>query len=286
MNFLIVSGMSGAGKSRAAVVLEDLGYYCVENLPAQILPQLVQFCLANHGEYDKVAMVTDVRSGLTADSFAKALEQLDAMGVDYSTLFLDADSQTLIKRYKESRRDHPLQRDYSRLQDAVEAERTQLAPIRAMADEVIDTSSLPRTGLQDELIARYGSGLAAKEMTVTVMSFGYKYGIPLDADLVLDVRMLPNPYYIEELRQKTGADREVADYVFSFDQAVTLMDRLESLLDCLLPLCAEAGRSGVSVCVGCTGGHHRSVAISIELGRRLAAKGYPTVVHHRDMGRE
>jgi UPF0042 nucleotide-binding protein len=286
MNFLIVSGMSGAGKSRAAVVLEDLGYYSVENLPAQILPELVQFCMANHGEYDKVAMLTDVRSGLTAESYVQTLKRIDELGCSYSTLFLDADTQTIIKRYKETRREHPLQKDYKTLQDAVEAERQQLAPIRALANEIIDTSAMPRTGLQDARIATYGSGKTAGEMTVTIMSFGYKYGIPLDADLVIDVRMLPNPYYVEELRHKTGEDREVAEYVFSFPQAQTLMDRLEELLKCMLPLCAEAGRSGVSVCIGCTGGHHRSVAVSVELGKRLTENGYHTVVHHRDMRQE
>ena len=286
MNFLIISGMSGAGKSRAAVILEDLGYYCVDNLPAAILPLLVQFCMANHGEYDKVAMVTDVRSGLTAESYQKALRQLDALGCAYSTLFLDSDTKEIIKRYKESRREHPLQKDYKRLQDAVEAERSQLAPIRDCAGVVIDTSSLPRTGLHDELASRYGEGSESGEMTVTVMSFGYKYGIPLDADWVLDVRMLPNPYYIEELRRKTGAEQPVADYVFSFPQSQELLERFQALCDSVLPLTADSGRSGISICVGCTGGHHRSVAFAIALGAYLAEKGYPTVVHHRDIGRE
>ncbi len=286
MNFLIISGMSGAGKSRVAVTMEDLGYYCVDNLPADIIPQFVQFCMANNGEYDKVAMVTDVRSGLTAQSYNRALEKLDALGCDYATLFIDASTETIIKRYKETRRTHPFSRETKTLQQAVEAERVHLAPIRARAGEVLDTTDLSSVKLRGELSSRYGGGQRANALAVTVMSFGFKYGIPLDADLVLDVRLLPNPYYVDELRAKTGMDKSVYDYVFSFEQTQQFVSRLEDWLGYALQLYADSGKTGLSICVGCTGGHHRSVAVARELGRFTSEKGYATVVHHRDMNRE
>ncbi len=286
MNFLIISGLSGAGKSNAANNLEDLGYYCVDNLPADIIPQFVQFCMAANGEYEKVAMVTDVRSGLTAESYERALKKLDEQGCDYSTLFVEATTETIIKRYKETRRNHPLAKEHQRLQDAVEAERRHLAPIRERADVRIDTSTLSLNKLRGELIAHYGGGTRAHAMTVTVMSFGFKYGIPLDADLVLDVRLLPNPYYIDELRHQTGMDKPVYDYVFSFEQTKVFMEKLQAWLEYALPQYADSGRSSLSICVGCTGGHHRSVAVARALGQFAAEKGFAAVVHHRDMNRE
>ena len=286
MNFLIISGMSGAGKSRAAITLEDLGYYCVDNLPADIIPQFVQFCMATNGEYEKVAMVTDVRSGLTAESYERAMARLDELGCEYSTLFLEASTETIIKRYKETRRTHPFSRERKTLQEAVEAEREHLAPIRKRADEVLDTTSLNANKLRGELTGRYGGGVRSAAMTVTLMSFGFKYGIPLDADLVLDVRVLPNPYYIDELRSKTGMDKAVYDYVLSFEQSQEYLRRLENWLEYVLPLYADMGKTGLSICVGCTGGHHRSVTVARALGAFIAEKGYATVVHHRDMNRE
>lgn len=286
MNFLIISGMSGAGKSNAANNLEDLGYYCVDNLPADIIPLFVQFCMAANGEYEKVAMVTDVRSGLTAEGYDRALQRLDELGCEYATLFVDATTETIIKRYKETRRSHPFAKERPRLEDAVEAERVLLAPIKKRVDVVIDTSTLSLNKLRGELITLYGGGIRSLAMSVTVMSFGFKYGVPLEADLVLDVRLLPNPYYIDELRHQTGLDKPVYDYVFSFPQTDEFMNRLKSWLEYSLPLYADSGKSGLSICVGCTGGHHRSVAIAKALGAYVAEKGYATVVHHRDMNRE
>lgn len=286
MNFVIISGLSGAGKSNAANNLEDMGYYCVDNLPADIIPQFVQFCRAANGEYEKVAMVTDVRSGLTAESFQRTLQILRDQGCEFHTLFVEASTEVIIKRYKETRRSHPLAKEYPHLEQAVQAEREQLAPIRELADVVINTSALSLAKLRGELIDHFGGGARATAMAVTVMSFGFKYGVPMEADLVLDVRLLPNPYYIDELRHQTGMDKQVYDYVFSFPQTGEFLDKLKAWLEYSLPLYADSGKSSLSICVGCTGGHHRSVALARALGEFIAQKGYATVVHHRDMNRE
>lgn len=286
MDFVIISGLSGAGKSRASRNLEDIGFYCVDNLPVDLIPQFAQLCLATKGRYERVALVTDVRGSLTFDGLFLALDRLDAMKCVYTILYFEANTEVLISRFKETRRMHPLMRDGSALLQAVERERLLLEPVRNRAAYIIDTSTLSAGKLRGELI-RLFAGNSAREhsMAVEVTSFGFKYGLPMDADLVFDVRFLPNPYYIEALKRKTGLDQDVRDFVFSYQQTKDYVGKMEDLLAFSLPLHMEEGKTNLTVAVGCTGGQHRSVAIARELGEFVSKRGFATVVSHRDMGR-
>ncbi len=284
MQFVIVSGLSGAGKSKAASFLEDLGFYCVDNMPADLIPQFAQLCLATKGRYERVALVTDVRGSLTFESLFKALDGLDQMHLAYSILFVEADTDVIIKRYKETRRKHPLTRDGSRLAAAVERERALLEPIRNRANAIINTSSLSTAKLRGEIINLVAGDLKDRAMTVSVISFGFKYGLPMEADLVFDVRFLPNPYYIAELKYKTGLEQEVRDFVFSFQQTKDFMEKVEDLLAYCLPSYVDEGKTNLVIAVGCTGGKHRSVAVARELGDFISKRGYAVTVGHRDMG--
>lgn len=285
MQFLIITGLSGGGKSRAAKSLEDLGFYCVDNLPVELILQFAQDCLAAKGRYENVAFVTDVRSGLAFDNLSGVLEGMDRLNCNYSILFVEASTEVLVKRFKETRRSHPLMRGGASLTDAVQREREMLAPIRNRANYIIDTSFLSTAKLRGELIRLFAGNMPERAMTVNVISFGFKYGIPLEADLVFDVRLLPNPYYLPELRMCTGLDTEVRNFVFSYPQTLEFIEKLEGLLDFSLPLYVEEGKTNLVVAVGCTGGKHRSVAVAQELGEYIARRGYVTVVGHRDMSR-
>lgn len=285
MEFVIISGLSGAGKSNASKTLEDIGFYCVDNLPVDLIPQFAQLCLATKGRYEKVALVTDVRGGLTFDGLFLALEKLDAMKCVYTILFFEATTEALIKRFKETRRMHPLMRDGSTLLDAVERERKLLEPVRHRAAYIFDTSTFSAAKMRGELIRLFAANAREHSMAVEVCSFGFKYGLPMDADLVFDVRFLPNPYYIAELKNKTGLDQDVRDFVFSYQQTKDYVQKLEDLLAFSLPLHLEEGKTNLSVAVGCTGGRHRSVAIAKELGDFITKLGFATVVSHRDLGR-
>lgn len=285
MQFLIVSGLSGAGKSRTASTLEDLGFYCVDNMPADLIPQFARLCLATKGRYEKVALVTDVRGGLTFDGLFKALDELDQMGCEYSIAFVEAATAEIIRRFKETRRVHPLTKDGTQLLDAVERERTLLAPIRNRAAVIVDTTGMNLAALRGFLIRQFVGNLHDQSMSVNVISFGFKYGLPLDADLVFDVRFLPNPYYIADLKEKTGLEPAVKDFVFSYRQSREYVEKVEDLLSYSLPLYMEEGKNNIVIAVGCTGGRHRSVAVAKALGDFVAKKGYVTVVSHRDMGR-
>ena len=286
MQFVIISGMSGAGKSKAASDLEDLGFYCVDNMPAEMIPQFAQLCLATKGRYEKVALVTDVRASMTFDALFQALQKLDEMHLQYSIYYIEASTEVIIKRYKETRRRHPLADQTDSLQEAVCREREMMQPVRERADYVIDTSRTSTAQLRGELLQLFGDGVGEKAgMTVSVTSFGYKYGLPLEADLVIDVRFMPNPFYIEELRPQTGLDKAVSDYVFSFQQTKDFLKRLEELLAFTLPLYAEEGKTSLVIAVGCTGGHHRSVAVTHALAEFIAGQGYQVAENHRDMTR-
>ncbi len=285
MQFLIVSGLSGAGKSKAASYLEDLGFYCVDNMPADLIPQFAQLCLATKGRYERVALVTDVRANMTFDALFKALEHLDQMKLEYTILFVEASTDVLIKRYKETRRKHPLSKDGSDLAACVERERQLLEPVRTRANAVIDTSALSTAKLRGELINLVAGDRKDHAMTVTVMSFGFKYGIPVDADLVFDVRFLPNPYYIPELRNFTGLDAPVRDFVFSYQQTKDYVEKVKDLLAFSMPYYVDEGKTSLVIAVGCTGGKHRSAAIAKELQDFVAQKGYITTGSHRDLGR-
>ena len=284
MRFLIVTGQSGAGKSRTASTLEDLGYYCVDNLPPELITQFAEVCLATTGRYDRVALVSDVRAGQNFDGLLTSLDALDALGCKYSIVYVEAETEEIIKRYKETRRSHPLSKDGTPLAVAVVKEKQLLSRVRARANFIIDTTSLSTARLRSELI-RLFEDQPERAMVVNVLSFGFKYGIPLDADLVLDVRFLPNPYYIAELKPKSGLTPEVRDFIFAYQPTQDYLQKLEDLLAYTLPLYFEEGKTGLVIAVGCTGGRHRSVAVAKEIGDFVMKRGYPTVVNHRDIAR-
>ncbi len=285
MQFVIVSGLSGAGKSKAASFLEDLGFYCVDNMPADLIPQFAQLCLATKGRYERVALVTDVRASLTFDGLFKALDSLDQMKLSYTILFMECDTQVIIKRYKETRRKHPLTKDGSSLQEAVERERALLEPIRNRANAIINTAALSTAKLRGEIINLVAGDMKDRSMSVNVVSFGFKHGLPMDADLVFDVRFLPNPYYIPELKHQTGLDPDVRDFVFSYQQTKDFVSKVEELLALSLPAYMEEGKTNLVIAIGCTGGKHRSVAVAKDLGDFITRRGYVTDVSHRDMNR-
>ncbi len=286
MQLLIMSGLSGAGKSKAARILEDNGYYCVDNMPVALIKPFAQYCMATHGRYEKVVVVCDSRSGLAFEDLNSAMQDLTAMGCPYSLIFMEADDEVIIKRFKETRRMHPLTADGSPLSEAVRRERIMMEPIHNRAAHVINTSTFSTAKLRGELLRRVVGGKLEQAMTVNVMSFGFKYGLPLDADLVLDVRFLPNPYYIDQLRNRTGLEEPVRDFIFSKQMTLDYMAKLEDLLAFSLPLYNEEGKTNLVIAVGCTGGHHRSVAIAKAVGELVAKRGYVTVVTHRDISRE
>ena len=283
MEILIISGMSGAGKSRAAICLEDSGYYIVDNLPAEMMVKFAEFCAAAGGRYDRLAFVYDVRAGEPFDRLTGAVEELRRQGLRCRLLFLEADTKTIINRYKETRRSHPLCGDGCSIEDAVARERAMLEPVRSRADLVLDTSTFSTAKLRSTLLTMLGGGAGA--LHVTVLSFGFKHGIPLEADLVFDVRFLPNPYYIPELRNKTGLDEDVHQFVFQYQATKDFMDKLEDLINFTLPQYVEEGKTELVIAVGCTGGRHRSVAVASELAAFITKRGYTVVLDHRDMNR-
>ena len=284
MYFLIVSGMSGAGKSRAVATLEDLGYYCVDNLPISLIPRFAEICLAATERYERVALVTDVRAGGDFQQLFDSLDSIKSMGCDYRILFLNTDTPTLIRRYKETRRKHPLMEKGMSMTAAIEKEREMLSGLRDRADFVVDTTGLSAAGLRERLLALFSTETGAA-FEVIVQSFGFKYGLPLEADLVFDVRFLPNPYYIPELKHQTGLDEPVRSFVFKYQQTLDFVTKTEDLLSFLLPNYLDEGKTDLVIAVGCTGGKHRSVCIAKELFEFVSKKGYAATLSHRDMGR-
>ncbi|MEE1400977.1 MAG: RNase adapter RapZ, partial [Oscillospiraceae bacterium] len=254
MEILIITGLSGGGKSRAASYLEDIGYYTVDNLPAEMMVKFADFCAGSSGRYDRVALVYDVRSGEPTDILIETLERLKASGVNCRMLFLEADNQTIVNRYKETRRMHPLQKKGESVEQAIRREREWMQPVRDHADFVLDTSALSIAKLRSELLDLFGQQGDRGGLAVNILSFGFKHGIPIEADLVFDVRFMPNPYYVPELKNKTGLDQAVRDFVFSFRQTNDFMEQLEKMLTFLLPLYAEEGKSALVIAIGCTGG--------------------------------
>ena len=285
MEFIIISGLSGAGKSKAASFMEDMGFFCVDNLPAPLIPKFAELGMAGTGEYDRVVLVTDVRSGTNFSALFQSLEALKGMKCPYRILYMDASDDVIIKRYKETRRSHPLAEECDSLEGAIALERRMLAPLRERAEFVVDTSDLSTAKLRGELLRLFGRGSQEGAMTVSVTSFGFKHGLPREADLVFDVRFLPNPYYVQELRPRTGLDDGVRDYVFSGGAAWEFLEKLQDLVGFLLPKYVEEGKTALVVAVGCTGGHHRSVAIAHALAAYIRGRGYPVTESHRDLGR-
>ena len=278
--------MSGGGKSRAASFMEDMGYFCVDNLPVPLIPKFAELGMAGSEEYSRVVLVTDVRAGAMFDSLFQALDELEAMKCHYRILFMDSEDDAIIKRYKESRRSHPLAEESESLEDAIARERSMLQPLRQRADYIIDTSEMPTAKLKGELRRLFSRETDGGEsMQVNVTSFGFKHGLPREADLVFDVRFLPNPFYVTELRRLTGLNQEVRDYVFQNGQAQEFLDRLYALFEFLLPRYVEEGKTALVIAVGCTGGHHRSVAIAHEIAEFIKQKGYVVTENHRDLAR-
>lgn len=283
MDFLIITGLSGAGKSRAADVLEDLDYYCVDNLPVALITKFAELCIATGGRYEKVALVTDVRAEEGFDELLQTIDLLKDMDCACRILYMDADVPTIVRRYKESRRPHPLAKSCGSLEDAVYREIDLLAPVRERADLIVNSSNLTLGQLQAKLFELISPKGLKRKLAVTVEAFGFKHGMPLDADLVFDVRFLPNPYYLEDLRPLSGLDRPVAQYVFDSVQARTFMEKVVDLLDFLLPLYIEEGKVNLVIAVGCTGGRHRSVAVAAALTEYLKAGNINAVNYNRDI---
>ncbi len=288
LDFVIISGLSGAGKSSVAAYLEDLGFYCVDNLPVALIPNFAGLCMAGgaNGHYDRVALVTDIRGGQTFDGLFHALDSLEEMNCSYKILFVESSDEAIINRYKETRHTHPLTRHGHTLAEAVAEERLALAPVRQRATHIINTTALSHAKLRGEVLRMFGSGEPMESMSISISSFGFKYGIPIEADLVFDVRFLPNPFYIPELRELTGLDEPVRSFLFDYQQTQDLMQHLETLLNFLLPLYVAEGKAALVIAIGCTGGHHRSVAITRALTEFIRQKGYRASENHRDMTRE
>ncbi len=285
MEILIISGLSGSGKSQAASFLEDIGYYTVDNLPSRMMVKFAEFCVASGGHYDRVALVYDVRAGEEFHLLLDAMEKMRALGVTCRMLFLEASTEAIVNRYKETRRIHPLSGEGVSIQQAVQEERTRMQPIRDFADFIINTTSFSSAKLRSELLNLFGAQSDRQGLNVNVLSFGFKHGIPIEADLVFDVRFMPNPFYVADLKHLTGLDRQVRDFVFSFRQTHEFMEQLEKMLSFLLPLYSEEGKTVLVIAVGCTGGHHRSVAVAHELADYITKAGYQVTENHRDISR-
>ncbi|MET9469872.1 RNase adapter RapZ [Streptomyces sp. NPDC006544] len=281
---VIISGMSGAGRSTAAKCLEDLGWFVVDNLPPALIPTMVELGARSQGNVARIAVVVDVRGRQFFDALRESLSDLESRGVTRRIVFLESSDDALVRRFESVRRPHPLQGD-GRIVDGIAAERDLLRELRGDADLVIDTSSLNVHELRAKMDARF-AGDEEPELRATVMSFGFKYGLPVDADLVVDCRFIPNPHWVPELRPFTGLNEEVSAYVFSQPGAKEFLDRYTELLQLIATGYRREGKRYVTIAVGCTGGKHRSVAMSEKLAARLSSEGVETVVVHRDMGRE
>lgn len=277
---LVVTGMSGAGRSSAAKILEDIGYTVIDNLP----PTLLELAVQAHDipeAHKHLAVVIDSRGGLSIDDFRNARTELERDGVQTRIVFLDAEDDVIVARYTENRRPHPLRLDT--ITESIAAEKDLLAELREMSDVIIDTSDLTVAELQERLVAQFSEDEESRPMRVSLRSFGFKHGPPRDADIVLDVRFLPNPHWVPELRPLRGTDDSVRDYVLSADGASEFLDRAEDMLDFLIPRYQAEGKSYLSIGIGCTGGHHRSVAIAEELAKRISDSGVRVAVRHRDI---
>lgn len=283
MRFVIVTGMSGGGKRTALKMLEDVGFYCVDNLPVALIEKFVELIVTPNSEITKVALGLDVRAGQSFEEVEDILGNLRKNGYSFDLLFMEATDSVLLKRYKESRRMHPLSPE-GRVEEGIGKERKILGPIREISDYVIDTSNLLTRELKEELDRIFVKNEEYNSLMVTVMSFGFKYGIPADADLVFDVRFLPNPFYIDELKHKTGQDKEVQDYVMGFEEAKQFSEKLTDMIRFLIPNYVKEGKYQLVIAVGCTGGKHRSVTLANELYGRLKDHGeYGLTIAHRDI---
>ncbi|HBW34812.1 RNase adapter RapZ [Desulfosporosinus sp. BICA1-9] len=281
LELIVITGLSGAGRTQAMQSLEDQGFFCVDNLPPTFLVKFAELCAQSRGKVSKAAIVCDLRGGEFFSSLSEALANLEKEGFRLEVLFLDASDETLIRRYKESRRRHPLS-PHGRVLDGIQAERQQLEELRIRADNIIDTSDLSAQQLRSQVADLFCKAQGLDQMAVSVISFGFKYGIPMDADLVMDVRFLPNPYYVEALRPLTGEHTLVRDYIFGNQMAQEFMEKYLGLLEYILPNYIKEGKTHLVIGIGCTGGQHRSVAIAERVGQFLTERNYSISVKHRD----
>ncbi|MCM1158116.1 MAG: RNase adapter RapZ [Bacteroidales bacterium] len=285
MRFIIVTGMSGAGKSTTLKTLEDIGYFCVDNLPIQLIMRFAEIAYAKDNDINNVAIGVDIRSGVYLEQLSACLRQLQESQYHYEILFLDSNDDVLIKRYKETRRNHPLARS-GRIEDGIKMERSRIAFLRKAADYIIDTTSLLTRELKAELDKIFIENAKYSNFIISVVSFGFKYGIPRDADLVFDVRFLPNPYYRPELRPLTGNDESIQNFVMQFDEAKEFMNKIVDLLEFLIPNYIQEGKNGLVVAVGCTGGKHRSVTLANGIYKELQTLPYSVRIDHRDIEKD
>lgn len=287
MRFVIVSGMSGAGKSTALKMLEDVGYFCADNLPVPLIPKFAELLHVPGTEMNKVALGVDIRSGSTFGELEKVLDEMDRAGFEYEILFLESSDDVLIKRYKETRRFHPLAGSNERIESGIALEREKIRFLKNKADYLLDTSHMLTRELKKELNKIFVENKDYKNLYVTVLSFGFKYGIPSDADLVFDVRFLPNPYYVEGLRPLSGNDKEVRDFVMNNDKAEAFLKKLVDMIEFLIPNYISEGKTQLVIGIGCTGGKHRSVTLANELYEALERSDhYGSRIEHRDIGKD
>ena len=285
MRFIMVTGMSGAGKSSVLKMLEDVGYFCVDNLPIQLIPKFAQLSFESANAIDKVALGVDVRSGQNLEQLGDILEGFKENNIEYEILYLDATTEVLVKRYKETRRNHPLARD-GRIDKGIEIERKRLEFLKKQANYIIDTSMLLIRELKAEIDKIFVKNEEYHNFIVTVLSFGFKSGIPTDSDLVFDVRFLPNPYYVPELKAQTGNDEPVYDYVMSSKVAKEFLDKLDDMITFLIPNYIIEGKNQLVISIGCTGGKHRSVTLANAITKRLSKLSYGVKVEHRDIEKD
>lgn len=283
MRFIIVTGLSGAGKTEATRSLEDMGYFCVDNLPPKLIPKFAEACVQSQGKISKVALVIDIRGGIFFDDLFESLNYLKNQDFKYEILFLDASDEILVKRFKETRRSHPLAPG-SRIITGINEERNRLREVKDRADIIIDTSKYAIKDLREEMTKNYGDvEQPQKQLSVTILSFGFKYGIPVDSDLVFDVRFIPNPFYIPELKPYSGNEEPVKKYVLEQEETKGFIKRVDDLLEFLIPNYKKEGKRQLIISIGCTGGRHRSVAIANELYEKLLSKDYNISIEHRDI---
>jgi UPF0042 nucleotide-binding protein len=282
IRFVIITGLSGAGKSEMAKSFEDLGYFCVDNLPPVLIPKFAELCSQSDGSINKIALVVDLRGGSFFDDIFEALENLEQKGFSYEILFLEAREEVLIRRFKESRRRHPLSVT-GIITDGIRIEKQKLEQLRGKATMIIDTSDLSVRELREKIAHNYDQTVYQEKMLITVVSFGFKNGIPLDLDLMFDVRFLPNPHYVESLRQLNGNCAAVSDYVLKWPLATRFLTKLDDFVDFLAPQYLKEGKANLIIGIGCTGGQHRSVTIANQLGDFLKTAGYRVLVEHRDV---
>ena len=285
MRFVIVTGMSGAGKTSVLKFLEDINFFCVDNLPPALLPKFAELCYEQEGEIERVAMGIDIRGGRLFNDLFEVLSDLQAKGYEYEILFLDASDEVLIKRYKETRRSHPLSRNGS-IQEGILKEREMLRDVKTKATYIIDTSQALTRQLKEQINDIFVENKKHENLVITIQSFGFKYGIPTDSDLVFDVRFLPNPFYIQELKEMTGNDEPVSSYVMQFEESQVFLKKLVDMVEFLIPLYIKEGKNNLVISIGCTGGKHRSVTLANALFTELGQEKHTLLLQHHDIEKD